>query len=179
MIVSIEKGNLLESISKYKLDCIMNAANGTGPMGRGIAGAIRKYGGDEIMHDAFNVCADIDPQAGDSYITISGKLKEQGIKCIIHAVTMKKPGGYTDYEIVENCFSDALDLVASMNEVWSNGEKVKRVGCTALATGVGNLDPKKVANIMFRIAEYHELEICFMDFDEIFINELIRLENKK
>ncbi len=158
-------GNLLSEIKNLKLDGIQNAANGTGNMGRGIAGSIRKAGGDEIMHDAFKVCADQDPQPGLAYSTISGTLKQQGIKRIVHAVTMKLPGGPTSYDIVRDAFRSAIALAKS--------EGITRLGCTALATGVGGLDSAIVAEIMGRIAKGSEgLEIVFVDFDKKFIDTL-------
>ena len=48
MIISAKVGNLLQEIRSEQLDCIQNAANGTGPMGAGIAGAIRKAGGNLV-----------------------------------------------------------------------------------------------------------------------------------
>jgi len=158
-------GNLLELIKELKLDGIQNAANCRGPMGRGIAGSIRKAGGDEIMHDAFKVCADQDPQPGQAYSTISGKLKDLGIKRIIHATTMKEPGGPTSYDIVRDAFRSAIKLAKS--------EGITRFGCTALATGVGGLDSAIVAEIMGRIAKSSEgIEIAFVDFDKKFIDTL-------
>ena len=55
MIVTIKVGDLLAEIENEKLDAVMNAANGYGPMGVGIAGAIRRVGGEEIEADAFAV----------------------------------------------------------------------------------------------------------------------------
>lgn len=161
-------GNLLELIEELTLDGIMNAANGRGPMGRGIAGAIRNYGGDEIMDDAFAVCNSNDPLPGQAYSTISGRLKDRGIKRIIHAVTMKDPGGYTDYDIVRNAFMSAIHL-AKM-------EGITRFGCTALSTGVGGLDAERVGAIMGGIALgasfTSPIEICFVDMNIVFVNTL-------
>ena len=164
----IEKGNLLESIEKHSIDGIMNAANGRGPMGRGIAGAIKQYGGQEIQDDAYKVCNMLDPQPGDAYSTISGKLKDQGVLRIILAVTMKQPGGRTSLEIVKNAFQAALELAKK--------EGITRLGCTALGTGVGGLPPEKVAEIMFSIAsKFDGVDVVFIDIDENFVNKLKEL----
>ena len=103
-VINVKAGNLFEFITELKLDGILSAANGTGPMGRGIAGAIKRYGGEEIQRDAYMVCREQNPQEGDAYSTISGHLVNQGIKKIIHAVTMKKPAGKTSIEICEKAF---------------------------------------------------------------------------
>lgn len=158
-------GNLLDKIEELKLDGIQNAANGIGPMGRGIAGAIRKAGGDAIMHDAFQVCSLLDPQPGQAYSTIAGLLQDRGVKRIIHAVTMKKPSGHTSYDIVRDAFRSALVLAKK--------EGISRLGCTALATGVGKLDSKIVAEIMGHIAsEQTDVNVFFVDFDKKFIDTL-------
>lgn len=172
----IEQGNLLEFIEKYSLDGIQNASNGIGPMGRGIAGAIRQYGGKEIQDDAFKVCKLQDPQPGQAYSTISGKLKDQGVNRIIHACTMKQPGGPTSYVIVGSAFKTALLLAKK--------EGITRLGCTALGTGVGGLDSENVAELMFEIAndiEDENIDIVFIDINEVFINKLKELyeENSK
>lgn len=163
----IRNGNIIELIDELKLDSLQNAANGIGkPMGRGIARSIRDAGGIEIQDDAFNVCNTLNPQAGDAYKTISGKLEKSGIKCIIHAVTMKYPGGPTSYEIVEKAFKSALDLAFKAG--------ITRLGCTSLGTGVGGLDGAKVAEIMYPIALKSPVEVVFVD-----IKRLNKLDGKK
>lgn len=161
-MIKAKIGNLLESIESEKLDGIMNAANGIGPMGKGIAGAIRKYGGVQIQDDAFNVCKEKNPQPGESYSTIPGQLK---VKRIIHAVTMKKPGGPTSYDIISNAFKAALKQAKE--------EGITKIGCTALGTASGGLDPIIVAKKMVPIAWNNEdINVLFMDIDKTFINEV-------
>jgi O-acetyl-ADP-ribose deacetylase (regulator of RNase III) len=167
MISVIEKGNLLESIEKYSLDGIQNAANGKGPLGRGIAGAIKQYGGQEIQDDAYKVCSMLDPQPGEAYSTISGKLKDKGVLRIIHAVTMKQPGGRTSLEVVKSAFQSALELAKK--------EGITRLGCTALGTGVGGLPPDAVAEAMYAIASTDEVDIVFIDINEKFIDKMKEL----
>jgi len=143
----------------------MSAANGTGPMGAGIAGAIRKYGGREIQENAFEVCRTSNPQAGMAYSTISGQLKLSGIKRIIHAVTMKNPGGPTSYELIKSAFESALILAKT--------EGITTIGCTALGTGIGGLNASKVAKIMISVAkEQKNIDVVFMDFDCNFITTI-------
>ena len=168
MISIIEQGNLLELLEKHSIDGVQNAANGKGPMGRGIAGAIKMYGGQEIQDDAYKVCNANDPQPGQAYSTISGKLKDKGVSRIIHAVTMKQPGGRTSYEDITNAFRAAISLAKK--------EGITRLGCTALGTGVGGLDPELVADIMFDKASSEKgIDVAFIDIDEKFINKLKEL----
>ena len=162
MIIAKNK-NLLKNLKNEKLDAIMNAANGTGPMGAGIAGAIRKFGGKEIQNDAFKVCKELDPQPGDAYVTIAGALP---IKMVIHAVTMKRPGGETSYIFIYNAFKSVLKRAIK--------EKIKRIGCTALGTGIGGLDPEIVGKIMYNVAVKFQdkIDVIFMDFDKSFIESI-------
>ena len=163
-MVKAENGNLLESIEKFGLDGVMNAANGKGPMGKGIAGAIREIGGIQIQYDACDICALKKPKEGDAYSTVSGKLFWKGIKRIIHAVTMKQPAGRTSVEICGKAFESALKLAEE--------EDIKNLGCTALGTGVGGLDAREVARIMLPLAQKSKVNVAFMDFDADFIDEL-------
>lgn len=172
-MIRIYKGDLFEIINTISIDTIINAANGIGPMGRGIAGAIKKHGGDEIQKDAFNICRELNPKAGEAYKTISGKLSVIGVKQIIHAVTMKKPGDKTTYEIIGKAFISALNLAIK--------KKASVIGCTALGTGVGRLNSYKVANIMYEIADKYNkiIDIVFIDIDKIFIDRLLELKEIK
>ena len=165
MIKVVEVGDVFANIDKYKLDGIMNAANGVGPMGRGIAGAITKHGGKSIQKEAVLNCLSNNPSEGDAYSTNSGSLITKGIKAIIHAVTMKEPGGPTSLAIVAKAFNSALKL--------SNQYGIKKLGCTALGTGVGKLSPNLVGVIMQSIAEANkDVEVYFFDFDQKFINSI-------
>jgi len=165
-MISAQKGNLLKEFSKFGIDGIMNAANGKGPMGAGIAGAIKRAGGKEIQDNAYEVCRTLDPQEGQAYSTIAGSLEDEGIKMIIHAVTMKQPAGITSLEICRQAFESALEL--------AEDEGIETLGCTALGTGVGGLDPREVAREMLPVAKNSNIDVVFMDFDEDFIDEIIR-----
>jgi O-acetyl-ADP-ribose deacetylase len=143
------------------VEAICNAANATGPMGRGVAGAIRKAGGSVIQKEAAALCKEQDIQPGELYVTGAGSLPYSRV---IHLVTMKKPGGFTSYEIVEKCL---LSLVA-----YCEAEGISRVALPALSTGVGGLDPVQVAERFRHILEPHP-SICFtvIDINEAFIRE--------
>ena len=164
-MIKAKVGNLLELIDAFKIDGILNAANGIGVMGAGIAGAIKRYGGEEIQKDAIRVCKKLNPKEGQSYSTVSGKLKLKGVKRIIHAITMKNPGGETSIEVCKKAFKSAIERAKKRG--------IKNLGCTALGTGIGRLDPKKVAEMMFFIANESDLNITFIDFDKDFINKIL------
>ena len=164
-------GDIFKFINEEQLDTLINAANGVGPMGRGIAGAIKKYGGKEIQTEAFKVCRFENPLPGGAYKTDSGRLFVKGIERIIHAVTMKEPGGPTSLDIIEQAFNSALKMAEKQGSL--------KIGCTALGTGVGGLDPSEVAVRMFKTAKKYisKMDIVFVDLNNVFINKIIYFIN--
>jgi O-acetyl-ADP-ribose deacetylase (regulator of RNase III) len=141
------------------VDYICNAANGVGPMGSGIAGAIRRAGGVSIQDAAFLMCSKADYQPGDTYFTHAGTLP---YKKVIHLVTMKNPGGTTSYEIVEQCLRSLIQICDILD--------IKKIALPALGTGVGMLDRKKVATIFKEIlGPVENIEFLVVDIDPIFI----------
>jgi len=127
------------------VDYIVNAANGIGPMGRGVAGAIRRAGGKDVEKDAFRVCKKEDPQVGEVYVTTAGKMP---YKAVIHVVTMKTPGGPTSYQIVRDGLQNLI-IHCRLNGI-------DKIALPAFGTGVGGLDKKMVAEIF--IEELRVLE---------------------
>lgn len=141
------------------VDYIVNAANGKGPMGSGVAGGIRRAGGKEIQDAAFLMCSKSDYQPGDIYVTHAGRLS---YKNVIHLVTMKNPGGNTSYKIVEKCLRNLINYCEVAN--------IKKIALPALGTGVGGLDIKKVAEIFKEIlGPIEDIEFLVVDIDPLFI----------
>lgn len=143
------------------VDYIVNAANGVGPMGSGIAGAIRKAGGKVIQDEAFVQCRKLDPQPTEIYMTNAGSLPYNKI---VHLVTMKNPGGETSYNIVRDCLK-------SLVRFCELSPHMKKVGLPALGTGVGALDKGEVARIFKEELEKSEVLFVVVDIDEEFINK--------
>jgi len=143
---------------------ICNAANGTGPMGAGVAGAIRRAGGRAIQAEAEACCAARDIQPGELYVTGAGTLPYERI---VHLVTMKKPGGTTSYPIVRSCLH-ALVRYCEEAGVWA-------VALPALGTGVGRLDPQRVAELFGEVLRPHPtIDFIAVDIDEAFINYVLQ-----
>lgn len=142
------------------VEYICNAANGTGPMGAGVAGVIRRAGGKVIEKDAFRVCKLNDPQEGSLYLTVPGSLPFRGI---IHLVTMKNPGGETSYDIVRSCLRSLVQFCRASG--------IGSVALPALGTGVGGLSPMLVAQIYIQeLANIVETDFLVVDINEEFIN---------
>ena len=158
---------IVADITSVKAEAIVNAANGIGIMGAGVAGAISEAGGDIIQKEARGIYKDNGKpiSSGCCYRTGSGNLLNNGIKYIYHAVTMEFPGSATSLDIVSKCFRATLDQVLI--------DGVKSLAVPALGTGIGHLDRSAVATIMVNIAEKYAncLEIYFVDIDKKFIDE--------
>ena len=79
--VSSEKGDLTQT----KADALVNPANSRGEMGGGVAGALKKVGGERVEKDAI-AAAPI--KVGKAVATSAGSLKA---RFVIHAPTMTLP----------------------------------------------------------------------------------------
>lgn len=143
----------------HGVEYICNAANGIGPMGAGVAGAIRKAGGAIIEQEATEVCKRLNPQPGTLYVTSAGSLPFKGV---IHLVTMKFPGGFTDYDIVSRCLESLKEFCRTY--------KVSSVALPALGTGVGRLNPVLVAELFKRhLGAPSSTQFWVVDIDKRFI----------
>lgn len=150
----------LGDITKANVDYICNAANGIGPMGRGVAGAIRNAGGNSIQYEAFKVCKEVNPREGEVYVTNAGSLP---YKKIIHLVTMKSPGGPTSNNIVRLCLLNLIHFCNLYN--------ITSVALPALGTGVGGLDKKEVADIYKEVlSDNNYINFLVVDINKEFIS---------
>ncbi|OQP05180.1 Appr-1-p processing protein [Geobacillus sp. 46C-IIa] len=144
------------------VEYICNAANGIGPMGGGVAAAIRRAGGRAIEEEAVRVCQAQNPQPGELYVTGAGALPFRGV---IHLVTMKQPAEQTSYAIVRQCLKR---LVAYCRE-----HGVTNVALPALGTGVGGLDKGKVAQLFCDVlGPVADIEFVVVDIDAEFIRSI-------
>ncbi len=165
---------ILGDMTQQSFECYMNAANGLGPMGAGIAGAIKRAGGDVVQASAQDVCRNhkfvLDGRevtgynAGETYTSDSGRLKERGVKAIVHAVTMYTPMSPTSIGICH---------VALINAITSAVQQgFKSVAIPALGTGIGGLNKREVAYMMVKTLQHFDnlIDINIVDINEEFIN---------
>ena len=130
--VVLRQGDITDSDA----DAIVNAANNHLWMGAGVAGAIKRKGGEEIEAEAV---AKGPIRIGDAVITGGGKLPARHV---IHAAGMGTDLR-TSLEYVEACTWASLD-VAEENSLGS-------IAFPAIGTGVGGLDVKDVASRMLGV----------------------------
>lgn len=153
------------------VDAIVNAANGVGIMGAGVAGAIAKSAGTSQSQFGVNiheiVAEVVDKEgpfeSGDVYISNSGLLMRRGIKYIYHAVTMKYPGGFCSISTVDKLTNRVINRALENN--------LKSIAMGGLGCGIGGLDKETVAKKMASICEGYaqQIDIHIVDISEKFI----------
>lgn len=124
-------------ITEQDTDAIVNAANNHLWMGSGVAGAIKRKGGQEIEDEAIM----LGPiEIGQAVITKAGKLKA---KFVIHAAGMGQDLK-TDSDKVKNATRNSL-LLAEKSELNS-------ISFPAIGTGVGGFSIYQCAKVMLQEA---------------------------
>lgn len=134
--IVIQQGDLTD----MQTDAIVNAANNDLLLGGGVAGAIRRKGGDEIQR-ACNEIGSI--PVGYAAITTGGKL---AAKYVIHAASMEL-GGSTTAEALRKSTAHALRIAAESG--------LKSIAFPAVGTGVAGFPMKDCAEIMLQEAAQH------------------------
>jgi O-acetyl-ADP-ribose deacetylase (regulator of RNase III) len=120
-------------ITHQETDAIVNAANNHLWMGAGVAGAIKKIGGEEIEREAVNQGP---VEVGDAVLTSGGTLKA---RWVIHAAVMGQDL-HTNAEYIKKATRRALNVAES--------KKLSSISFPALGTGVGNFSLYHCAKIM-------------------------------
>ena len=121
-------------ITLAPVDAIVSPANSLGIMGGGLAGAIKRRGGDKIQHEAM-ACAPI--AVGAAVVTTAGRLHT---RAVIHAPTMEEPGLKVGVENVRRATRAAL-IAAAVNEF-------DVIAMPGLGTGIGGVDWDEAARAM-------------------------------
>ena len=151
--IVIQQGDLTE----MDTDAIVNAANNDLMLGAGVAGAIRRKGGEQIQLE----CNEIGSiPVGYAAITTGGKLKA---RYVIHAASMQL-GGRTTADSLRNSVAHSLRI--------ANEKGLKTIAFPAVGTGIAGFSLKDCAEVMLRETAHHlrrgsSLEkVYFMLFDE-------------
>jgi O-acetyl-ADP-ribose deacetylase len=134
--IEIQQGDLTE----METCAIVNAANNDLLLGGGVAGAIRRKGGDEIQRE----CNEIGSiPVGYAAITTGGKL---AAKHVIHAASMQL-GGSTTAEALRKSTAHTLRIAAE--------HRLKSIAFPAVGTGIAGFPMKECAEIMLQEAVLH------------------------
>ncbi len=120
-------------ITEQDTEAIVNAANNFLWMGAGVAGAIKRKGGQEIETEAI---AQGPIEVGQAVITSGGKLKA---KYVIHAAAMGQD---------LNTNADFLKLATHNSLKLAETKNIQSISLPAIGTGVGGFSIFQCANIM-------------------------------
>jgi O-acetyl-ADP-ribose deacetylase (regulator of RNase III) len=128
-------------IAALAVDAVANAANDHLWMGAGVAGAIKRAGGDEIERE---VVAKGPIPVGDAVATGAGKLPA---KWVIHGAVMGQ-NLRTSAQLVERTTRSVLRLADELG--------AESLALPAFGTGVGGFPLEECARLMVGAARAHE-----------------------
>src|SRR5579863_158623 len=131
----------LGDITEMDVDAIVNAANNDLKLGAGVAGAIRRKGGEEIQRECDAIGS---IPVGYAAITGGGKLKAHHV---IHAASMGLGGQRTTAKSLRTSTAHSLRLAAERN--------LKSIAFPAVGTGVSGFPMDECAQIMLAEAAQH------------------------
>lgn len=136
-----DKVELLQGdLTEMECDAIVNAANNDLLLGGGVAGAIRRKGGERIQEEC-NAIGSI--PVGGAAITSGGNLKA---RWVIHAASMQLGGATT---------AKALRL-ATAHSLRIAGERgLRSIAFPAVGTGIAGFPMRECAEIMLREVVEH------------------------
>jgi O-acetyl-ADP-ribose deacetylase (regulator of RNase III) len=128
-------------ITQLQVDAIANAANNHLWMGAGVAGAIKRAGGEEIEREAVAL-GPID--VGDAVATGAGRL---AARYVIHGAVMGQDL-QTSGELIQRTTSRCLELADELG--------LESLALPAFGTGVGGFPLDECARIMVAAVRRHE-----------------------
>jgi O-acetyl-ADP-ribose deacetylase (regulator of RNase III) len=163
IVVDIELGDITE----FDGDAIVNPANTLMIMGGGVAGAIKRKGGEIIESEAKKHAP---TPIGEAVVTTAGELK---CRHVIHAPTVKYPGSRSSFEQVYKATKAAL-LKAKQHGL-------KSVAFPLMGAGVGGLKIEESVDAMIKAFEEEGkgLDLKIIVRDEGVYSELLKyLESK-
>ena len=128
-------------IAELEVDAIANAANDRLWMGAGVAGALKRAGGDEIEREAV---AQGPIGLGEAVATSAGRLEA---KHVLHGAVMGQDLR-TNAELVRRTTKSCLELADELG--------ARSLALPAFGTGVGGFPLEECAQIMVAEARGHE-----------------------
>lgn len=127
-------------ITEQAVDAIVNAANNRLILGSGVAGAIRKKGGEAIQEE----CLRHGPiKVGEAAITGAGNLPA---KYVIHAASMSIVGRATA-ESIRGSMAHSLRL--------AEDHRVRSIAFPAIGMGIGGFSKEEGAKLMMETLKNH------------------------
>jgi O-acetyl-ADP-ribose deacetylase (regulator of RNase III) len=139
MDISVFEGD----ITTLEVDALANAANSSLWMGSGVAGAIKRAGGEEIEREAV-AQGPIEP--GEAVATSAGRLHA---RWVIHGAAMG-PDLVTSAELIRRATRSCLRV--------ADGLGARSLALPAFGTGVGGFPVDEAARIMVDVVTAFEAE---------------------
>lgn len=133
VVVEVVEGDLVQ-VHLPGRSAIVNPANTLGFMGGGVAGAIKRAGGEAIEAEARKRSP---IPLGGAQLTTAGQLPFTGI---IHAPTMTRPAEAADADVVRLACHAAVKL--------AHGERLDSIAFPGMGTGIGGLAYEEAAEAM-------------------------------
>ena len=130
-----------EDIAGLDVDAVVNAANDHLWMGAGVAGALKKAGGDEIEREAK---AKGPIEVGEAVVTGGGRLKARHV---IHAAVMP--------QFLPRTSADAIARATAASLARAEEIGARTVGFPAFGTGVAGFPVAESARIMVAAVRAH------------------------
>lgn len=127
-------------LTEMDADGIVNAANNDLQLGGGVAGAIRRKGGEAIQRECDQIGS---IPLGGAAITGGGKLKARHV---IHAASMQL-GGMTTAKNLRSSTAHSLRIAAE--------KKLKTIAFPAVGTGIAGFPMRECAEIMLEEVVKH------------------------
>ncbi|HSE84476.1 MAG TPA: macro domain-containing protein [Thermodesulfobacteriota bacterium] len=134
--IRIKRGDITE----MEVDAIVNAANTDLLLGSGVAGAIRRKGGDLIQKECDKIGS---IPLGEAAVTGAGNLKA---KYVIHAAGMHIGGGVGE---------DSLRATTKNSLLRADEKGVRTIAFPAIGTGVGGFPVDECARVMIDTVSEH------------------------
>jgi O-acetyl-ADP-ribose deacetylase (regulator of RNase III) len=131
---------LVGDLTESDADAIVNAANNDLQLGGGVAGAIRRKGGDAIQHECDAIGS---IPVGGAAITSGGKLKA---RFVIHAASMEL-GGRTEATALRSSTAHSLRIASEQG--------LRSIAFPAVGAGIGGFPMRECAEIMLRECVRH------------------------
>ncbi len=161
----IEIKVLQASLLEVQADAIVNPANSLGLMGGGVAGVIKRFGGEEIEREAIEKAP---IPVGSAVLTSAGRLPFKGV---IHAPTMEEPAMETTEEKVRRAVRAVLELADRMG--------FESIAMPGMGTGVGRLPKDISAKVMLHEISSFQAKnlkrVLLVDLDPQIVQEWKRL----
>jgi O-acetyl-ADP-ribose deacetylase (regulator of RNase III) len=139
--IRIVQGDLTDQV----VDAIVNAANNQLQLGGGVAGAIRRRGGESIQDECDAIVKKGEIALGEAAITRAGQLKA---RYVIHAASMT---------LGEPTTEENLRLATRNSLLRAKEKRLRSIAFPAIGTGIAGFPMKRCGEVMLEEVVRHLL----------------------